>query len=183
MATYRWYFETACPWGLFLMWSFDLGQDINCIIRSRENIAALYVTKLLLAGDNKGRTWAPLNIKMSSKQYRDPMFPTVLSLTWESPYLGKTVFILRRDPGLELNNDGNQNPDVSFMSSCEWLTSKRTRNRQGIDWNLFRESLETCYFSILLSKSRKLRFPIKQWLVCPHFFSIVMQANNWDSFC
>ena len=25
--------------------------------------------------------------------------PTVLSLTWESPYLGKTVFILRRGPG------------------------------------------------------------------------------------
>ena len=24
--------------------------------------------------------------------------PTVLSLTWESPYLGKTVFILRRGP-------------------------------------------------------------------------------------
>ena len=46
-----------------------------------------------------------LNIKMPSYQYRDShvkdktVSPTVLSLTWESPYLGKTVFILRRGPG------------------------------------------------------------------------------------
>ena len=44
-------------------------------------------------------------IKMSSYQYRNPhvkdktVSPTVLSLKWESPYLGKTVFILRRSPG------------------------------------------------------------------------------------
>ena len=42
---------------------------------------------------------------MPSYQYRDShvkaktVSPTVLSLTWESPYLGKTVFILRRGPG------------------------------------------------------------------------------------
>ena len=51
--------------------------------------------------------WDPgghIDIKMSSYQYRDPnvkykmVSPTVLSLTWESPYLGKTVFILRRGP-------------------------------------------------------------------------------------
>ena len=46
-----------------------------------------------------------LNIKMPSYQYKDShvkdktVWPTVLSLTWESPYLGKTVFILRRGPG------------------------------------------------------------------------------------
>ena len=46
-----------------------------------------------------------LNLKMSSYQYRDShvkgktVSPTVLSLTWESPYLGKTVFILRWGPG------------------------------------------------------------------------------------
>ena len=28
--------------------------------------------------------------------------PTVLSLTWESPYLGKTVFILRRGPDISV---------------------------------------------------------------------------------
>ena len=52
--------------------------------------------------------WDPggrLNIKIPSYQHRDPhvkdktVSPTVLSLTWESPYLGKTVFILRRGPG------------------------------------------------------------------------------------
>ena len=42
---------------------------------------------------------------MPSYQYRDShvkdktVSPTVLSLTWESPYLGKSVFILRRGPG------------------------------------------------------------------------------------
>ena len=47
---------------------------------------------------------ARLNIKMPSYQYRDShvkaktVSSTVLSLTWESPYLGKTVFILRRGP-------------------------------------------------------------------------------------
>ena len=40
-----------------------------------------------------------LNMKISSYQYRDSQVkdktasPTVLSLTWESPYLGKMVFI------------------------------------------------------------------------------------------
>ena len=52
--------------------------------------------------------WYPgghLNIKMSSYQYRDShvkdktVSSTVLFLTWESPYLVKTVFILRWGPG------------------------------------------------------------------------------------
>ena len=44
---------------------------------------------------------------MLSYQYRDShvkdkmVSPTVLSLTWESPYLGKTIFILRRAPYLQ----------------------------------------------------------------------------------
>ena len=48
-------------------------------------------------------TGGRLNIKMPSYQYRNfhvkdkTVSPTVLSLTWESPYMGKTVFILRRD--------------------------------------------------------------------------------------
>ena len=50
-------------------------------------------------------SWHPgscLNIKMSFYQYRDlhvkdkTGLVTVSSLTWESPYLGKTVFILRQ---------------------------------------------------------------------------------------
>ena len=45
-----------------------------------------------------------LNIKMPSCQYRNShvndktVSPTLLSLTWEFPYLGKTVFILRWSP-------------------------------------------------------------------------------------
>ena len=47
-----------------------------------------------------------LNIKMSSYQYRDPhvkekTISRPLFLTWESPYLGKTVLILRRGPVLQ----------------------------------------------------------------------------------
>ena len=58
---------------------------------------------VLKSSESGGR----LNIKMSSYQYRDShvkdktVSPTVLSLTWESPYLGKTVFILRRAPGAQ----------------------------------------------------------------------------------
>ena len=49
-------------------------------------------------------SWGRLNIRMPSYQYNGhhakdrTVSPTVLSLTWESPYLGKTVFILRRGP-------------------------------------------------------------------------------------
>ena len=57
-------------------------------------------SELRAPGAPEGR----LNIKMPSYQYRDchvkdkKVSPTVLSLTWESPYLGKTVFILRWGP-------------------------------------------------------------------------------------
>ena len=50
-------------------------------------------------------TGGRLNKKMQSYQCRDAhvkdktVSSTVLSLTWESPYLGKTVFILRRGLG------------------------------------------------------------------------------------
>ena len=44
------------------------------------------------------RSGGRLNINMSSYQYRDP-HATVLYLTWDSPFLGKTIFILRRGPG------------------------------------------------------------------------------------
>ena len=58
-----------------------------------------------------------LNIKMSSYQYRDSWVKdktvsrTVLSLTWESPYLGKTVFILRRGP------------DAHVIEFAEWVAA------------------------------------------------------------
>ena len=48
--------------------------------------------------------WCRLNIKMPFSQYRDfhvkdkRVSPTISSLTWKSPYLGKMVFILRQGP-------------------------------------------------------------------------------------
>ena len=62
------------------------------------------------------KKWWPggrLNIKMSSYQYRDShvkdktVSPTVLSLTWKSPYLGETVFILRRGPDVPSQGVGH----------------------------------------------------------------------------
>ena len=60
-----------------------------------------------------------LNIKMSSYQYRHPHVKdkTVLSLTWESPYLGKTVFILRRAQAMTKSNDA-YNIRGKFKSTC-----------------------------------------------------------------
>ena len=80
-----------------------------------------------------------LNIKIPSYQYRDShvkdktVSPTVLSLTWESPYLGKTVFILRRGPGSYFNintisfqlwgfhyKDNDGNPYACKVTSLYW---------------------------------------------------------------
>ena len=62
-----------------------------------------------------------LNIKMSSYQYRDShvkdktVSPTVLSLTWESPYMGKTVFILRRTLDQILNSQKYLLDELSIL--------------------------------------------------------------------
>ena len=52
--------------------------------------------------------WGPSQYKdvlpiKGSPCLRSEGLATVLSLTWKSPYLGKTVFILRRGPGGELS--------------------------------------------------------------------------------
>ena len=78
--------------------------------------------------------WQPgghLNIKMSSYQYGDShvkdktVSPTVLSLTWESPYLGKTVFILRRGPAV---------PPVTTKLASWWLP---VLNGKTWSWQIF----------------------------------------------
>ena len=71
-------------------------------------------------------TGGRLNIKMLSYQYRDShvkdktVSSTVLSLTWESPYLEKTVFILRRAPGSYLMPLTSQHP------FSRWLGTERS---------------------------------------------------------
>ena len=66
----------------------------NCLQNVRHLISAIMCC-------HPQPTGGPLNIKMLSYQYTDPHVKdkTVLSLPWESPYLGKTVFILRQGPG------------------------------------------------------------------------------------
>ena len=67
-----------------------------------------------------------LNIKMPSYQYRDShvkdktVSPTVLSLTWESPYLGKTVFILRRGPDSPYKDKAVLRMPIAGKRSLYW---------------------------------------------------------------
>ena len=97
--------------------------------------------------------WQPgarLNIKMPSFQYRDyhvkdkTVSPTVLSLTWESPYLGKTVFILRRGPAAVCKHSDN-----GYMTRNPSTTNKQ----QGISLThlapYFRMSLIVCDVSVI----------------------------------
>ena len=74
--------------------------------------------------------WYPrgrLNIKMSSYQYsfRDPHIKdkTILSLTWESSYLGKSVFILKRGPGSCLIQAGSCLPRAWYTITFKVLNS------------------------------------------------------------
>ena len=80
-----------------------------------------------------------LNIKMSSYQCRNhhvkdkTVSPTVLSLTWESPYLEKTAFILRQGPGHSQTKWVNY-ACVEYdenMSDSTWMWT----GRQGLDCN------------------------------------------------
>ena len=91
------------------------------------------------------------DIKMPFYQYRDShvkdktVTPTVLSLTWESPYLGKTVFIWRWGPGFVVLIVTPCMPDTSSPFSIYWFkflsksyewSSKLTR------WIVFRRNLK-----------------------------------------
>ena len=70
----------------------------------------LDITRLLPGGS--------LSTKMSSYQY-------ILSLTCESPYLGKTVFTLRRGPGISIvgTQDGSSFAPLSKASQAKFVSS------------------------------------------------------------
>ena len=76
----------------------------------------------------KKRSGSRLNIKMPSYQYRDSHFkdktvsPTVLSLTWESPYLGKMVFILRQGPNPRITR-----AVIKLMHQCDDVHTQATQ--------------------------------------------------------
>ena len=88
-----------------ILWTICL--DLNVINENNPLDATSWFITMVLQGSVRFALRTPggrLIIKKSSYQYRDShvkdktVSPTVLSLTWESPYLGKMVFILRRDP-------------------------------------------------------------------------------------
>ena len=77
-----------CPGGDELSWILVALSD-----RSRKVEWSLFVTKWDHLECKLATSGGRLNIKMSSYQHRDSHVKE-LSLTWETPYLGKTVFIL-----------------------------------------------------------------------------------------
>ena len=86
-----------------------------------------------------------LNIKMSSYQYRDHhVKDKTVSRPWESPYLGKTVFILRRDRGGIISyrsvNRGSGVDDFMITSRrSTWMSSVKARfqfcRSTGVWWS------------------------------------------------
>ena len=81
---------------------------------------------------------------------------TVLSLTWESPYLGKTVFILRRGPDL-YNGDlcGRKYTICSEMGSCRVIIIVQDWYKEiPINFILLWTSMRThtITYSIIMSK-------------------------------
>ena len=87
---------------------------VNSITRCQESVSN--ETK-----PTRGR----LNIKMPFYQYRDSHVKdkTVSSFTWESPYLRKTVFILR--PGPVLYRHSYDSSAASTLSSIWWFALGR----------------------------------------------------------
>ena len=86
---------------------------------------------------------------MPSYPYRDShvkdktVSPTVLSLTWESPYLEKTVFILRRGPG-SVSKSGCQDFDWFWMMRKFVSYSIFLNMMTSSDENIFRVNGHLC---------------------------------------
>ena len=106
--SWGWWFETPSR----SLWRFNLfvhccmtygikltldGGGSGQHLRDRWGSGRYLRDRWLLYSPLWGRPGGRLNIKVPSYQYRDSHVKE--SLTWESPYLGKTVFILRRGPG------------------------------------------------------------------------------------
>ena len=100
------YFQLESEWHLlweFMTLSLQYKQTRKCCPVGRHSYLCTDLRYLIASIPASG---GRLSIKMPSYQYRDPHAKdktvlTVLSLTWKSPYLGKTVFILRQDPGCD----------------------------------------------------------------------------------
>ena len=97
--------------------------------------ALMPTTNIFCAGNLPvtGGIWGPSQYKDVVYQYRDShvkdktVSPTVLSLTWESPYLEKTVFILRRGPGDRVRNVESAvlpGYDLIMIGSCQLISYK-----------------------------------------------------------
>ena len=82
-----------------------------------------------------------LNIKISSYQYRDShvkdktVSPTIFSLTWESLYLGKMVFILKRGPGVMRSQAQPTEADPSYPSKHFHLVIQSLFNDYESSWS------------------------------------------------
>ena len=126
---------------------------------------------------------------MSSYQYRDShvkdktVSPTVLSLTWESPYLGKTVFILRRGPGsLQCWAISKHSADYNIRHLAKFLfndlkfsqVSPDDRNQHG--WQYLVRCCGICRIKFLLRVKQCCK---KQW----HFTQMITVAATCATYC
>ena len=85
-----------------------------------------------------------LNIKKLSYQYRDPHvkdkdgLTTVISLAWGSPYLGKTVFILRQGPGNLASHPGEKEIWFSVILVTKIMCySSNLKQKMNVTWCFF----------------------------------------------
>ena len=67
--------------------------DVNVMYQTRRRVLMTFFTANINYPLTLPEPW--FNIKMSSYQHG---LATILPLAWESPYLGKMIFILRRGP-------------------------------------------------------------------------------------
>ena len=119
-----------------LHWNCHLRLSSFCTAKLITNIPEISIREV--TQQNPG-PW--FNIKMSSYQYRDSrvkdktVSPTVLSLTWESPYLGKTVFTLNRGPRRIQSIPGNRlNDGNKFLTTSQTYSAKEVYESIMTHW-------------------------------------------------
>ena len=75
---------------------------------------------LAVSADAAPSTWRPKAIRYNAF-WKD--LATVLSLTWQSPYMGKTVFILRRSPEGGVFYENRFRPSGGKSTTWRWRPS------------------------------------------------------------
>ena len=152
-------------------WVLDLCSD--GLVQKKSNSMTLSHTRVLHKSPAGGR----LNIEIPSYQYRDSHVKdktvslTVLSLTWESPYLGKMVFILR------IHSSVVWGTVLQAVSVCTGVGGSPSRGWHTCDLRL------ECVISCV--SYQQVNIYIFLWL-CQIFYTIclwLLSNHIWMSYC